>query len=92
MTEEAEELTMASQNDDDLNLVDAGVDEFVEEEEDAGLGIQDTSRKAYTGNKCTYNMRRMDDPSTAATWNKYKNSASKFVDPSFRHDSNMYFW
>lgn len=52
-----------------------------------------TTRKAYSGDMCTYSIRRFSDAGTAKRqWNQYKSSSSKFRDNSFPADSRMLFW
>jgi hypothetical protein len=53
----------------------------------------DSRFKAYTGDKCTYNLRRiMNRRKTIADWNKFAPSRAKFYDASFPHDSRMLYW
>lgn len=76
----------------ELTLLDHATDELVDLEEGESEGFRDTNRRPYSGDKCTYNMRRMDYSGTASDWSRYQSSSSRFVDPTFAHDSNMYYW
>ena len=56
------------------------------------IEIVDTTTKAWDGDKCTYNQRRMDDPNTISTWDEFKDSSTKYTDKSFPPNSNMLYW
>ena len=56
------------------------------------LRIIDTTTKAWNGDKCTYNQRRLDDPETDATWRRFVNSSTEYTDSSFPPNSNMLYW
>ena len=56
------------------------------------IEIVDTTTKAWDGDKCTYNQRRLDDPNTNSTWNRFRNSTSEYTDSSFPPNSNMLYW
>ena len=44
------------------------------DDDDSLMEMVDTNRQPWTGDKCTYNIRRLEDKSQVSTWNKYKNS------------------
>ena len=69
---QALKVNHADDNDDLVEMTEESADlpltqYDLEEDEDLEEGEQmrDTSARAYTGDKCTYNMRRMDDSSTS---------------------------
>ena len=53
----------------------------------------DSTAIPWTGDKCTYNIRRAtDDSSAVSTFDKYKDARTKWSDPTFADNSNMFYW
>ena len=49
-------------------------------DDDSLMEMVDSQSTPYSGNKCTYNIRRATGVRNAvSTWNKYKDSTSEFV-------------
>jgi hypothetical protein len=52
----------------------------INDEDDSLMEMVDTNRQPWTGDKCTYNIRRLEDKTQVSTWNQYKNSEKKWYD------------